>query len=769
LFGSLAERCFGWAADGLEQVWRILRDGWSLVRIVRFAILGLAVYAAVLLSAQGVDSLLTLLDQPWWPWLLINYFAFQTWQWARLMVTYRYLPLDRRDIDDAALLEIRERAQQRLAQLELDYAEGRRSTPRDCAELQRLRRSQRHLSSTVERIQKRNRSLQSGVAMARLQRWMVWLPRLLGGLAFLLVSAALCRAARTYGGLSAGDTRLLYAYSALMLLNGVGFVAFTVVRRSLVNQLAQLCSGSHPSPWQRWLARVLTIDSSRELLERWRWRRFWDLPANTRYWLLLWGALGALLFLGTLIDPSAFERVGALGNVALALAFWNVVGSTLVWLCDHRRIPLLTLIGLWGLLMSLCFDNHSLRSLPTPAAARPDVDTFLNGYLAQSPTPTTPVIVATAGGGIRAAYWTALVLAQLDGDAQSHGVFRRSLLALSAVSGGGLGAAAYLAAQRAIPDSDAELMTKKLDAFLAHDFLAPTAATLLGGDLVYSLLPLYPFADRATALENAWERGWNAEFAGDQSFAQGYLALQQGMGTPALLINGALVGNGERIVTSPFEVPPGAFREAHDLFHHIGDRDLPLSTAVLNGARFPYVSPAGTLRDGEGKVHGQIVDGGYFENFGADTARDLLQILCEPTGEEPSETRVSLCGPLGMRPIVVQISSDPELPSDSEPEAPEVERDAQAAAPVLAFWNARNARGESAMRELRTVTTQRYCGTFVHLRLVHSPDQGDPPLGWVLSRAARETIQRSAQSLVNTELFGKVARALRMELPCELE
>jgi hypothetical protein len=48
------------------------------------------------------------------------------------------------------------------------------------------------------------------------------------------------------------------------------------------------------------------------------------------------------------------------------------------------------------------------------------------------------VIVAAAGGGLRAAYWTATLLGELHD--RSNGDFSKSLFAISGVSGGALGA-----------------------------------------------------------------------------------------------------------------------------------------------------------------------------------------------------------------------------------------------------------------------------------------------------------------------------------------
>ena len=99
------------------------------------------------------------------------------------------------------------------------------------------------------------------------------------------------------------------------------------------------------------------------------------------------------------------------------------------------------------------------------------------------------------------------------------------------------------------------------------------------------------------------------------------------------------------------------FTDAADIYDLIGDNeDFRVSTAVNNSARFPYVAPAGTLRK-DGKDTAHIVDGGYFENFGAGTAAELLARRASPFRSKGMK----------VRPIVIQISSDPDLTEDRLP------------------------------------------------------------------------------------------------------
>jgi hypothetical protein len=79
--------------------------------------------------------------------------------------------------------------------------------------------------------------------------------------------------------------------------------------------------------------------------------------------------------------------------------------------------------------------------------------------------------------------------------------------------------------------------------------------------------------------------------------------------------------------------------------------DVRAGTAAHNSARFTYVSPAGDLRH----RNGAVIDGGYFENFGALTALELAHTAArELTGEPSSE-------PPKVQLVILMISSDPDL------------------------------------------------------------------------------------------------------------
>jgi len=317
---------------------------------------------------------------------------------------------------------------------------------------------------------------------------------------------------------------------------------------------------------------------------------------------------------------------------------------------------------------------------------------------------------------------------------------------VSGVSGGSLGALVFvtLLAQDAIPDGQAKCVGGPDprgryecagQTVLAQDFLAPTTAALLFPDLAQRFFPL-GFPDRAQALEQSWERSWvQAGFKDDPWGARGFRSLWDGKNhLPALLLNGTHVQTGRRVLTSNLDVAarPDAFLNTYDFYQFDPAKEIRPSTAAHNSARFTYVSPASTLKDGT-----HLVDGGYFENFGALTARELIDAaLYQFTAQK-------------IRPVAIVISNDPLLRPDDYPSDPAVYPPAarpelawasEVMSPLRALLHTRDARGLLAASDLRS-TVEYYDGDYFQFRLcpdTRQPRHDDPALGWVLSEESGE-------------------------------
>ena len=99
----------------------------------------------------------------------------------------------------------------------------------------------------------------------------------------------------------------------------------------------------------------------------------------------------------------------------------------------------------------------------------------------------------------------------------------------------------------------------------------------------------------------------------------------------------------------------------HDLSKELKKEPINKSRVIeLATSRLGRTRPAGTncwltaeqdLPLKPGNVFGHLLDGGYFENFGAKTAQEVLSVLIA----KAQDLKVRI------RPIVIQISSDPKL------------------------------------------------------------------------------------------------------------
>ena len=571
--------------------------------------------------------------------------------------------------------------------------------------------------------------------------WRAHIPRLLGLLAFAAVAWALWRT----GDIVTTDLQsTVTALSLVTLLLGVVFYLFVLYRRPMARRLAaRIGPGA--------ISRRLYVEDLRPGAD-FPVKNFWHIFAGLRgVFVALTALLGTALFFWAWADPVQVARnTDVIALVLVWAGTWLPLGSFVTYFANRTGVPLLALLVGCAVVFSAWNDNHEIRHVDGQTgavqsglepAARPVVAAAVNDWLTEQPDtgPAPMVVVATAGGGVRAAYWTATVLGSLHEQAESRGIdFGNQLFAVSGVSGGSVGAAVYRATLDARQAAQTELacgtVLPCVQSVLSQDLLGPAAAALLYPDLAQRFWP-WPVAsaDRGRALELGFETAFQ-EVTGSWRLADSLIGINQTTGRPwpALLLNATWVGNGRRLIASNLRLDADGTAIGLDQLSVIG-RDLPLSTAAHNSARFPGVSPAGMWRDADGTVSGRLVDGGYFENFGADTARELLERVKATVGAD---------FPDRVRPIVVAISSDPTLPDDpAEPVRPDPLNWAYEVRSVLrGMFRTRNARGAEAFSALRR-WTEDHGGRFVHLRMCEASGRElDPPLGWVLSRSARQRI-----------------------------
>jgi len=321
----------------------------------------------------------------------------------------------------------------------------------------------------------------------------------------------------------------------------------------------------------------------------------------------------------------------------------------------------------------------------TAANAGDDLEPTFRSWLAERKTGSSryPVfVVAAQGGGIYAASTAGAFLATM----QDHcPAFARHVFAISAVSGGSVGASLFNAAfadsiargtnRKAAVDVEPGCdslfaktgeLSRRLRAITQDDHISPVLAYLVP-DFVRGLIPgsLRPESgepDRKSPCESgraAWgsrnrvlEKSFIDSFkrtasssnvaendCSDQRernllarpFSEGW---SQKGDLPALVLNATWVETGYRVAFAPFALQPFGGGTLYS-FDSLSNRpaDPALIQAAVISARFPGIMPPWTFELGNG-LHLTFVDGGYADSSGAATALQLYNKLKQAGGED---------------------------------------------------------------------------------------------------------------------------------------
>ncbi len=570
------------------------------------------------------------------------------------------------------------------------------------------------------------------------------------------------------------------------------------------------------------------------------------------------------------------QFIGPVSVVLLWGATAAILFFPLAYLSHMTRMPLLAVLVIAAIVYS-GFDLNDNHDLSTVAASHavplsPDgktdtrLDFDLKNWIASRADwdqyDHYPIfLVATEGGGMRAAYFTATVLAALQDRCPA---FAQHTLAISGVSGGSLGASVFtaLAADyakntdkpRCILDggtNPGEIVGRARNAMSA-DLLSPLLDAALFPDAVQRIIPVpVPSFDRARVLEYAVEKAWTESsppgcthcdpdrleenamdlygrppafnavpnlFLNTTETATGTVVPYETVSVARLSTtfrNNAEIDDGHLDCAPPVASAPGdpssgdttsdtieqayCVRKPANIIETrslqsdmLGGQDrIKLSTAAIVSARFPYLTPAGTI-----SANGHhYVDGGYFENSGTWLISGLLQNLIGQQFRLQTELRSKRGPPAGdqaapatkdeqvadvaskARFILIVIQSEPctrALPGES------CEEDAdgpnpgwnEVLAPLRALLSTRGSRAEysydglgaltALIEQLRSrwapdATNKSDTGMMsdvscdypvcaVTLRFLNKSGS-EIPLTWVLSRAAREHMDNAVDGL----------------------
>jgi len=342
--------------------------------------------------------------------------------------------------------------------------------------------------------------------------------------------------------------------------------------------------------------------------------------------------------------------------------------SALAFFFDRYSIPVLIPLVLVLFIASLFAPDYYYPTIPQQVDTAGTENESAGGKV---PSPDTMTVVASNGGGIQAAAWTAKVLVGLEKECQAKAPkcgqdFGKSIHLISSVSGGSVGTMYFVNEY----EKDGTLPEAGLEDIVARaegSSLDQIAWGLLYPDLartVNILLPRLPGPfnlDRGQTLEKAWLREdmtWRKREGISQGLSQWQEDAEAGR-RPGVIFNTTVAETGQRLPLSTVLLPedsPGGIRYKRLLDKIKPKPTIPVVTAARLSAAFPYVSPAARAKKpedakirGDGYHEDHIVDGGYYDNYGISSLVEWLDWHLTYAPDQRPE-----------RVLVIQIIASPE-------------------------------------------------------------------------------------------------------------
>lgn len=281
-------------------------------------------------------------------------------------------------------------------------------------------------------------------------------------------------------------------------------------------------------------------------------------------------------------------------------------------------------------------DAARVAALQKPVAA---LEAWRANYIAKhGPKPPVLTLIAAAGGGYRASYWTAMALDTLknrEAAAGGTGIINDSIFLLTGASGG-MVAASYFVVTRTDTSNTGNGIVDVLDREIAQpigkarsfedtfrnarrDSLTPVVKKWLRHDLPGVLWQTPFVSDRGSELELSWPALAGARFI---DFTDGQ---RQGW-RPSIIFSPMMIDDGGKpVLISNLDLDFIADSDARalELFKRfpLAQAEMTLATAARMSASFPYVAPAAELPIENG---GRVVDAGYYDNDGISMATAFL-------------------------------------------------------------------------------------------------------------------------------------------------
>jgi len=315
--------------------------------------------------------------------------------------------------------------------------------------------------------------------------------------------------------------------------------------------------------------------------------------------------------------------VGALVILILAAVWWRLTRKHLPALSSDEPKGGVLFLGYAVLLIVIVsvmlFGAERFSKPATMLSARVSRPLLIDQLKARQGEPKTLYVVAAEGGGIRSAYWTALMLAELHEAPQRD--IGPNILVVSGVSGGAMGAAVYRACLRQQPQAIKQCV---IEGFRRLDALSPLLESFMMEDVLARVVPTplcttpgCDYLSRALPFERAW-------IAAFPALAEPLSPVRPG--EPELMLNSTAVETGNRNTFSTVRLLLPEIPANNDIVEEL-KLEPRLVTAAHAAARFPFINPLALAKGPENKDFRHLADGGYYDNSGVNALADLMPTI----------------------------------------------------------------------------------------------------------------------------------------------
>ncbi|WP_293787279.1 patatin-like phospholipase family protein [uncultured Pedobacter sp.] len=484
----------------------------------------------------------------------------------------------------------------------------------------------------------------------------------------------------------------------------------------------------------------------------------------------LFAGVSFLLFLSISLIPGwwpVFSWIGAPALICFAFACYTGIYTGLLYLDKSLlrkwKISVRFLLFMVLIVCSFYNQDHPVRMADHKTNKRESVvDHFNRWFMSykanidkqkgdhQQKYPV--VFICAEGGALRTGAYTSLFLSSLSAklEKEKNVDFKKSIFAMSGVSGGAVGLGLYNALtfenKVQIPSGVSAELAKK---FFQHDTLSPIIGKMLFGDFLNLFLPVHiSLFDRSIALEKSWEQAYqslidkNKDNIFSRSFASGKIKPNQ----PLFVINTAEVETGLQCWVSNLMPDSLAFKNQRDLLAEKVN-DLNYSTAINFSTRFPLFSPAAKVGGLNGNPRLHYLDGGYVENTGSASMLEVLQLLKSKSTYFNQIT-----------PIVITL-----LFSEEDKTTPNIRFGNEFVEILNALTHTRSGNSKISRFRIKQFLNEGSIGFAIDEPL--TAEEKNVPMNWVLSAQSMNNITRDIEDkLNNTSETGIMSKLLKNNL-----